>query len=108
MLYIIYSQREQTILKLPGHSVSPQKRFSRVGPSQPLPPYLGGGESHFLSLYCKPPPQDTLQVEYSDQSPNPPFTGHGLIKHSRVSVLFPTQSVPPFAGAGLSHFLVRF
>ena len=50
-------------LKLPEHSVSPQERFSRDWPSQLLPPYLGEGESQFLSLNCTPPPQDTLQVE---------------------------------------------
>ena len=71
-------------LKLPGHSFSSQVRFSLIGPLQYLPPYLGGGELHFLSLYCTPPPQDTVQIEYSDHFPNPPFTGHGLIEHSRI------------------------
>ena len=100
-------QQKQNILNQPGHSVSMQERFSRDGPSQYLPPYWVGGESQLLSLNCTPPPQDTLQVEYLDHFPNPPFTGHSLIKHSRVSVLLPTQSAPPFDGAGLSHFLVR-
>ena len=53
----------QKTVELPGHSFSAQERFSRRGPSQSLPPYLGGGESQLLSLNCTPPPQDTLQVE---------------------------------------------
>ena len=75
------------ILKVPWHSPSSQERSS-VRPSQFLPPYLGSGKSHFLSLYCTSLPQDTLQTEYSDQFPKAPFTGHGLIKDLRVSVCY--------------------
>lgn len=32
--------------------------------------------------------------------------GHELLKHQDTSVLLPTQSAPPFSGAGLSHNLV--
>ena len=62
---ILMSKQKSNIasINLPGHSVSSQKRLSRLKPSQFLPPYLGGGESQLLSLNCTPPPQDTLQVE---------------------------------------------
>lgn len=66
------------VFLLPGHWLSAQERVSRVGPLQSLPPYIGGGELHFLSLYCTPPPQDALQTEYLDHFPNTPFTGQGL------------------------------
>jgi len=33
--------------------------------------------------------------------------GHAVIPHSLVSILSPTQSLPPLAGAGLVHVLDR-
>ena len=95
------------LFSLPGHSLSLHERLSRVGPTQSLPPNLGGGELHFLSLNCTPPPQEALHFEYADHPPKPPLIGQGSVEHSRVSLLTPTQSAPPFAGAGLSHFLER-
>ena len=65
-------------------------------------------KSRLCFLDCTPPPQDTLRVEHLDQFPHGSFTGKGLIEHLGVSTLVPTQSAPPFAGAGLLDFLVWF
>lgn len=59
---------------LPEHACVLQSRDSVDGPTQCLPPCLGGGFLHFRRLYCTPPPQLLLQGPYCPHEVQLPST----------------------------------
>ena len=73
-----------------------QSRDSIDGPTQFLPPFLGGGFLHFRRLYCTPPPQVLLQEPYCPHGVQPPST-EGIQKESIGIVILKTKVKGKFA-----------
>lgn len=57
-----------------------------LSPMQYLPLLAGGGLSHSLSAYFKPPPQVLLQLLMGPHWPQPPFTAFGRVPMSTHSL----------------------
>lgn len=76
---------------------------SSFGPSQSLPPWEGGGESHFLVLFRFPSLHVLSHSAQSVHGPKFPFTGHSATLHCLVSMWLPSpmQSAPNADGLGL-------
>lgn len=76
-------------------------------PRHHLPPFDGFGLEHDLVRNFVPYSQVTLHSEYGVQEPHEPSTAQGGILHFFSSLASPSQDLPPWAGAGLEHVLVR-
>lgn len=61
---------QNILINILGHLSVLQSLASVVSPLHGFPPYCGAGFAHVLMRFCSPPPQVTVQVPQSDQSPN--------------------------------------
>ena len=97
--------RQLTFMCLLGQGLIWQSLDSFNSPTQSSPPCCGAGLVQVRSRSCVPSPHDFEHVENGVQLVRPPSIGHSLILHWRWLLLGPSQSLPPWRGAGSVQFL---